>query len=357
MTAAATHQDLASMRVRAALDLGRPQEALRLLAPLLAAEPNNARWWILLSKAHHDAGEYAAALKATETALHLAPHHSVAQYYRGLALWNANVRGRNVRRRAVRAYAEQAQAALREALRLDPFGAGYHVTLARLLLQTKDQTQAEDHLRQALKLEPDFSPALLALAELALKRRDVPEAERLARQVLAQEPESVTGLGILAWAQLRGRAPHQALRTALDAVRMAPADPVARAHFEALSHAYLPRPLARNSWVWRAATVPQVGAALLPLLAAVLGIRNVWRYWRLPPDLRSAVARVRPLLREQGAVLAVLLGVTLVGLALLLPNRTVGGRLLMSAGWLFSGVLVYWLGRQLRKRGGRTGET
>lgn len=350
MTPGASQDELAYTRVRAALDLGRPGEALRLLAPLVATEPNSAPLWILLSRAHHDAGDYAASLKAAETASRLDPHQSLAQYHRGLALWNANVRGRNVRRKAVQVYAEQAQAALREALRLDPLDAGYHVTLARLLLQTGHPSQAEHHLHQALKLEPDHSPARLALAELALKRRMAPEAERLARQVLAQDPESVTGLGLLAWAQLRQSAPHLALRTSLDAVRTSPADPTALAYFTALSHAYLPRPLARDSWVWRTAIVPQVGTVALPLLAVILGVRNLWRFRRLPTDLRRAVAGVRPLAREQGAVLAVLLSVTLTLLALFVQNSRVAGLLLMLASTLLSGLILYWLGWQVWKR-------
>ncbi|WP_221089024.1 tetratricopeptide repeat protein [Deinococcus aquaedulcis] len=350
MTAGTGQQSGAWARVHAALELGRPDEAARLLSLLLAAEPDNAALWILLSKAHHDAHRYPEALNAAERGLRADPQSSQALYYRALGLWNARVRGQNLRRRAVRGQAQAAQASLREALRLEPFHVGYHVTLASLLLQTRDLAPAEAHLRQALALDPAHTAALLTLAELALQRKNAAEALALAQRVLAQEPDSVAALGILAWAQLRQNEPHAALRTALNGLRMSPADPGAQAYFTALTHAYLPRPMARGSWVWRVAVVPQVGVVLLPLLAAGLGARNVWRYRRLPPDLRGAVARIRPLRREQGALLAMTLSALLLVVAAGTPDRDTAGVLLGLASTLLCGVTLYWLGWQVWKR-------
>ncbi|WP_309571552.1 tetratricopeptide repeat protein [Deinococcus sp.] len=322
-------------RVRAALDVGRPAEALRLLAPLLASDPENAGLWTVLSEAHHDASAYPLALAAAGRAVQLDPHSSRAHFYHALGLWNTHVLGRNPRWGAARGRARQAQDALRVAIRLEPFRAGYPVTLAQLLSQTGGTAEAQTLLRGALELEPQNTYALLALAELALKRRNAPEAQELATQVLALEPESVPGMGILAWAQLRQRNPHTALQTALNAVRMAPGDLAARVYFSALSHAHLPRPLARGGWVWRLAIIPHGGILLMPVLALGLTTRNVWRYRRLPPELRAAVALVRPMRREVGVTLS-LLGIALLGVVglmdarLALPSAVVMGMLMLG---------------------------
>ncbi|MFC3832400.1 MULTISPECIES: tetratricopeptide repeat protein [Deinococcus] len=340
-------------RVRAALELGRPAEALRLLSPLLASDPDNAALWTLLSEAHHDAEAYPQALEAAVRAVRADPHSGQAQFFLALGVWNTHVLGRNPRWGAARRHARQAQDALRSAIALTPFHPGYRVTLAQLVLQTGGTAEARTLLTRALELHPHSTPALVTLAELALKRRDAPEAERLARQVLALEPQSVPGLGTLAWAQLRQNDPHTALRTALDAVRLAPGDPAARAYFSALSHAYLPRPLARGSWTWRLAMIPQAGIALIPVMAVGLTTRNVWRYRRLPPELRAAVALVRPMRREVGVTVCVL-GIVVLGVVGLLDTRLAGpAGLLISV--LMLGLVAFLIvgavrGIRLRRR-------
>ncbi|WP_412028167.1 tetratricopeptide repeat protein [Deinococcus yunweiensis] len=318
-----TATEVESSRVRVALDLGRPAEALRLLSPLLASDPDNAALWTLLSEAHHDAEAYPQALQAAVRAVQADPHRDQAHYFLALGLWNTHVLGRTPRWGSARRHARQAQDALRAAISLAPFHPGYMVTLAQLVLQTGGMAEARTLLTRALELHPHHTHALVTLAELALKRRDAPEAERLARQVLALEPDSVPGMGALAWAQLRQKNPHTALNTALNAVRLAPADPAARAYFSALSHAYLPRPLGRGSWTWRLAMIPQAGIALIPVIALGLTTRNVSRYRRLPPELRAAVALVRPMRREVGVTLC-LLGIVVLGFVGLLDTRLAG---------------------------------
>ena len=341
--------DVNMSRVRAALEVGRPAEALRLLAPLLASDPENAQLWTALSEAHHDAAAYPQALQAAERAVQLEPHSSRAQFLYALALWNTHVLGKHPRWGAARRRARQAQDVLRGAIRLDPFRAGYPITLAQLLLQTGGTAEAETLLRRALELEPQNTYALVTLAELALKRRNAPEAQRLAGQVLALEPESVPGLGVLAWAQLRQSEAHTALRTALSALRLAPGDPAARAYFSALCHAHLPRPLARGGWVWRLALIPHGGLLLIPVLALGITVRNGWRYRRLPPELRAAVSLVRPMRREIFATL------TFVGIVVLGIVGLLNAQLALVSGMLVS-VLFLGLGVALivRLATGRT---
>ncbi len=61
------------------LDLGRYDEAGRLLAQVVAEEPENGRAWCLLARAHLGAGRYADAVETAITAINAEPLRESAQ--------------------------------------------------------------------------------------------------------------------------------------------------------------------------------------------------------------------------------------------------------------------------------------
>lgn len=351
MTAGTEQADVS--RVIAAMQLGRLQEGLGLLAPLLASDPGNAWLWVLQSSALLGLERYDEAHRAAQKALSLDPESAAAHYYLGLSLWNSQVLGKRMIRPAVRAHAKKALEHVREAVRLEPYDTDYQVALAQLQQMSGEKAAAEHTLQQALELDSEHIDAQLALGRLALENNDPVQAELHARRVLEQEPESSEAMGLLAWAQMKLNNPITALSTAHDAVRADPANPATHKFFEALCHVYLPRPLGAASWVWRFALVPHLSAVILPFGAVGIQVTNFRKLAALPPELRQAVGRVRPMTRERWAFGAIGLSLLLLVAGLLVPNKVISSALGLAAGLVLQGLLVFWLGWQLWKLGRR----
>ena len=105
-------------RAATMIELGRHDEATRLLAGVVAASPDSARGWCLMSRAHLGAGRGAEAVTAARRAGGLNPADDWPYRLASTALLSL---GRN----------QEALAAAQEALRLAPDFWRSHVCLAQ----------------------------------------------------------------------------------------------------------------------------------------------------------------------------------------------------------------------------------
>jgi len=87
--------------------------------------------------------------------------------------------------------------AVQEAIRLDPSVAALHGKLGHLLLIAGQPEDAEPALRAALKLEPSSIPARVNLATTLTDLSRFSEAEQIARDLLARAPRKATPLRLI----------------------------------------------------------------------------------------------------------------------------------------------------------------
>ena len=90
---------------------------------------------------------------------------------------------------AERARPAEAEAAYRQALRLDPTSAPVIVNLADLYRATGRDGEAEPLLRQAIAAAPDYAPAEHALGLLLVRRQDMPGALAALQKAVELAPE------------------------------------------------------------------------------------------------------------------------------------------------------------------------
>jgi Putative Zn-dependent protease, contains TPR repeats len=83
----------------------------------------------------------------------------------------------------------EAEAAYRQALRLDPASAPVMVNLADLYRATGRDSQAEPLLRQGIVTAPDYAPAEHALGLLLARRHDMPGALAALKKAVELAPE------------------------------------------------------------------------------------------------------------------------------------------------------------------------
>jgi tetratricopeptide (TPR) repeat protein len=181
-------------RAEAALDVGRPEEALRLLAPAFAAGDSSSRAWCIASLAHLRMGDARQALEAAGAATAANPegewgHRLLALSLGSLGRWpealQAAKRARDLAphvwqthlqvSRAARALDDKDaawQAAL-EAVRLGPNAAEAHVNVGACALKSGDRVQAERAFLEALRIDPNNASARNELARLQLTNKQL----------------------------------------------------------------------------------------------------------------------------------------------------------------------------------------
>lgn len=112
-----------------------------------------------------------------------------------------------------------AEAAFREALRLDPDRADYHVGLGRALLSQKRYEAAEKAFSEAVGLRPDRAEHLAGLGDARLGQRHYPEAEEAYSRATSLEtsrPDYYAGLGQAMLGQGYYEAGEDAFRRAVE---------------------------------------------------------------------------------------------------------------------------------------------
>jgi TolB-like protein len=149
------------LRARALVRAGSDLEAIRMLEPLVARDPNYAPAWALLADAY--TGATASEREFLEGPVEVA-------------------------RRNMQTAMEKAERAAREAIRLDPSYAGGYLRLAAIERARGNWASADDLRRQALMLDPNDPEILDGYAiGLAVAGR-IKDALRVREQLLALEP-------------------------------------------------------------------------------------------------------------------------------------------------------------------------
>jgi tetratricopeptide (TPR) repeat protein len=205
----------ARRRSEAAVDLGRPNEAVRFAKEAVAADPTDAGSFCQLANAHNLAGDYSPALEAADRAASLAPDLEWAHALRASALLNAG----NPR---------QALTAVDQALRIDPTLGGRYRLRARCLDALGRKKEAEDAASRACELAPGDPLALDLLADLAFAAKRYPEAENAWRAALRLDPTSAHRLNTSGAALDRQGRKDDARDAYRRAIRMDPSLEVAK---------------------------------------------------------------------------------------------------------------------------------
>jgi len=201
-------------RARAALDLGRFEEAAAHAARAIGAEPGLVDGYGLLGQAEIGLTRPESALATAERGVAVAPDSEWLHRIRSIAL-------RQLKRN------KKALAAAREAVRLAPDIPQGHYVLAQALSACKRRKEAVAEAERTLELDPTNATYLTLLGDLHLKK-DAKRAERYYRESLSHDPRSASTLNNLGVALLRQRRKVEAAEAFKAAVVADPSMKVAR---------------------------------------------------------------------------------------------------------------------------------
>jgi Flp pilus assembly protein TadD len=172
-------------RVRALVATQRYDDAAQMLAPILAAHPDDASLWQLLAGIERGRRSFSAALDAIRKAIACSPLD--ASLHRDLALTLIN----SGRPRRARSAAE-------EAVALAPNNAHGWYLLSRARLGARDLSGARSAAEHAAELAPGSAMSHDAVGMVALRERRFGEAEQCFRAGLALAPSNPSYLNNLA---------------------------------------------------------------------------------------------------------------------------------------------------------------
>ena len=333
-------------RAQGLADLGRPAEARAELARYLATEPHSVAALCLLARCELELGDPAATLRATESALAVAPESEWALRLRALAL-------------STQSRHRDAVATADAAVRVDPHDWTNHYVLAQVLLAAADSRQgAYEAARRAVELAPHEAQAhvVLGMAASALKRK---AEERAAyEEALRLNPESAIALNNLAAMDIDSARLGRAARNVTAGLSLSPSEEILQRNLDAVAlrlmvrlmnvvllTGFLPLVLVLaatdNAW-WARATVGVVQLCTYALVAWL-----TLRY--LPPGarrhLRGLPRRMTGGQRFYAGVLVVLV------LALMVTAFAPGSLWVAGAGviaviiQMFQVLLVIWIVR------------
>lgn len=167
-------QDTLLQRAELCIDLGKWQEALTLLSPLLADGSDPAAFR-LASIAHANLGNTAVARRVVEQGLSRWPeeaslHATLALVLHALSLPYAGLR------------------AIRQAVGLDPEWYAHHYVETNILNHLGQFDAAEAAIHRALRLKPDDADCLWMLAAVLRNQGKYDEARNIVRRGLAISP-------------------------------------------------------------------------------------------------------------------------------------------------------------------------
>ena len=192
-------------RAKTMLDLRRYDEAARLLAIAVAADPDNSHAWCLLAAAQLGQGENRAAAQAADHAVALAPSNNWPHRLASMARVRLGDTGAAMR-------------AATEACRLAPDQWRAHVCLAQAALATEvDFNLADRAAARARALAPNEPDVHFISGRVSLARED-----RRSARALALDPEHSEAMNELGRLSLRFARSGRAAGHFLQAARSAP---------------------------------------------------------------------------------------------------------------------------------------
>jgi tetratricopeptide (TPR) repeat protein len=196
-------------RAAAMIEVGRFDDAARLLAAIVASEPDGARAWSLMARAHLGAGRWAEALTAAHRAIAISPADHRPFRLASTALVSL---GRS---------AEAVTAAL-EACALAPGVWRSHVCLAQAATAAGQPARAAQAAATALALAPDEPDVQFTAGKVALSLGDLPRARAHQQAALAVDPSHSAAINELGRISLREQDIGGAAGYFLRAARAAP---------------------------------------------------------------------------------------------------------------------------------------
>lgn len=201
----ATDPRLQLERARTLIELDRRHEAIEVLNGMLATDPENVAGWCNLGSAYLGTNQPQQADAAARRALSMDPESAWANRILSMALY---------------LYGPPAEAvkAARRAIELEPHEALSHASLAMSLAETKTEdglAEAEDAAQRAVALAPGLVTSYNTLGRVQLARRKRQEAGETLKRALEIDPENVEARNLLATSQMdQGLLPRNALRLA-----------------------------------------------------------------------------------------------------------------------------------------------
>jgi Flp pilus assembly protein TadD len=199
----------AAERAEALLDLGRPDDAERLIRTALQAEPNDPTLLVLLSRALLDRTAYRAARDTAVRAVEAAPADVMA-----LSCLAAAAAGQRKYKDALRA--------VDRAVDLAPGLGDLHRQRAEILLGNGDSAGAVQAARHARQLAPQSAEVAATLAAALAASTELDEAHAEATRALQLDPESARAHGTAGYVRLRQGGGTQSVVLFREALRLDP---------------------------------------------------------------------------------------------------------------------------------------
>lgn len=286
------------------LELGRPGDAARLLAGVLATAPESSRGWCLLSRAHLGNDQPAEAVAAAARASALDPADDWPYRLASAAL-------------VALGQPANAVAAALEARKLGPHFWRSHICLAQAAAADGQLELAAEAAAAALALASDEADVHVTAGKVALEQGDLAEARRRQEAALAIDPMHSGALNELGRISLRSRDAAGAVGRFLTAARSSPGNGVFGRNIElALSRIALSIAASVTLLLIGAVCLLLVAltgkvspllAVQLPMPALVVAAQAAAQIRRLPPEGRRRLpgllwARRTQLLRELAVV-------------------------------------------------------
>jgi Flp pilus assembly protein TadD len=198
-------------RAATMLDLGRYDEAGRLLAQVVADEPTNGRAWCLFARAHLGAGRYPEAVSAASRAAALSPDDEWPHRLASNAMMHL---GRH----------QESLNAARESCKLAPSYWQTHVCVAQAALAAGQLKAAESSASEARRLAPSEPDVHFLSGKVSLARGELHAARSHQERALALDPAHSGAMNELGRIRLRRHDTSGAIRHFISAARTTPAE-------------------------------------------------------------------------------------------------------------------------------------
>ena len=211
---------------RSLLDLGRPAEALPLLAPAIASDPDDYRARCLLALALIKLDRFKEAAERAREAVAIAPEDDWAYRLLALALVGAKK-------------LHPALEAAERAVAIAPELPEAHITLAGALIALKRGHEAEQAAKRAVELAPESADAHALVGEAALARNDLGKAAEAFRRSLELDPEDPIVQNNLGVVMLRGGRREEAMHLFESAARNDPRADLSRHNLASTARRFL----------------------------------------------------------------------------------------------------------------------
>ncbi len=207
---------LDTQRAAQLVQLHKHDLALAEIDAVLAEDPNNYRAHALRALVFMEKKRRKEALEAAMRAVTLAPDEDYPHYI--MSLIHFNLTG----------YYRKSEAAIKEALRINPQEADYYDVLASLRLVRREYREALEICDKGLRLDPGHVDCKRTRATALTKLGRGQEAEEAVRGALRLDPGNPATMATLGWTRLESGDHQGALEAFRDALRTDPSDEHAR---------------------------------------------------------------------------------------------------------------------------------